>query len=69
MLCILELTMTSIFLISVHQTILMFLYATIEVNYWEYLRSKKPPDILPFMNLTSSAQFHIEKSLIGLMQR
>jgi hypothetical protein len=61
MLCILELTMISIFLISAHQTILKFLHATIEKDYWEYLRLEKPPDILPVLNLTSSAQFDIEK--------
>jgi hypothetical protein len=50
-----RLTSISLFLISVHQTILTFLHTTIEKDYLDYLRSDKPADILPFLALTTSA--------------
>jgi hypothetical protein len=56
-----RLTLISLFLISVHQTILTFLHTTIEKDYLDYLRSDKPADVLPFLALTTSAQFDIEK--------
>jgi hypothetical protein len=68
-----RLTLVSFFLISVHQTILTFLHTTIEKDYLDYLRSDKPADALPFLALTTSAQFDIEKisgrveAAIGIM--
>jgi hypothetical protein len=68
-----RLTLISLFLISVHQTTLTFLHTTIEKDYIDYLRSDKPVDILPFLTLTTSAQFDIEniservEAAIGIM--
>ena len=54
------LTLISLFVISVHQTTLTFLHTTIEREYVDYLESIERGDDLPFLRLTSSAQFDIE---------
>jgi hypothetical protein len=50
----------SVFLISAHQTSLIFTHTTINKDYLDYLQSDSPTDSLPFLSLVSSEQFDIE---------
>jgi hypothetical protein len=45
----------------VHQSIVTFSYWAIEDDYFNYLGSEQPSQLLPFLKLRSSSAFDLEK--------